>query len=261
MRIQTSMGEFAFDDTARGRPLVLLHGFPLDRSMWRPVTPLITSSWRVIAPDLLGLGESTARPRPSIAGITDAVFATLDAIGIRDQIVLAGLSMGGIVCFEAWRRFADRIAAILLIDTRPNAETPEGRAARYAVAQSVERDAPRIVADSMRGRLFAPSTPMPLQEEWFERIAGQPRAGTAACARALGDRADSWPTLASITVPTLIIVGDQDAITPPELAKEMHTKLAGSCLAIIKDAGHLPPVEQPNATASAINAFLARAFQ
>lgn len=258
MRIQTSMGEFAFDDTARGRPLVLLHGFPLDRSMWRPVTPLIDHSWRVIAPDLPAMGESTARPQPSIAGITDAVFATLDAIGIRDRVVLAGLSMGGIVCFEAWRRYANRIAALLLIDTRPNAETTEGRAARYAVAENVEREGSGIVADSMRGRLFAPSTSMALQDEWFARIAGQPRDGTAACARALGDRADSWPTLASITVPTLIIVGDQDAITPPDLAREMHAKIVGSRLAIITGAGHMPPVEQPHATARAINDFLAQ---
>ena len=260
MRIQTRMGEVALDDSARGRPLVLIHGFPLDRSMWRPITPLIDPNRRVIAPDLPALGESTARPQASIAGITDAVFATLDAIGIRDKVALAGLSMGGIVCFEAWRRYADRIAALLLIDTRPNAETPEGRAARYAIAESVERDGPKVVADSMRGRLFAPSTPMPLQEEWFALIASQPRAGTAACARALGDRADSWPTLTSITVPTLIIVGDQDAITPPDLAREMHAKIAGSRLAIIKDAGHMPPVEQPHATAGAINDFLSHAI-
>lgn len=260
MRIQTPMGEFALDDTARGRPLVLLHGFPLDRSMWRPITPLIDRNWRVIAPDLPALGESTARPQASIAGIADAVFATLDALAIRDKVALAGLSMGGIVCFEAWRRYADRIAALVLIDTRPNAETPEGRAARYAIAESVERDGPKVVADSMRGRLFAPSTPMPLQEEWFARIASQPRAGAAACARALGDRADSWPTLPSINVPTLIIVGDQDAITPPDLAREMHAKIACSRLAIIKDAGHMPPVEQPRATAGAINDFLSHAI-
>lgn len=260
MRIHTRMGEVALDDTARGRPLVLLHGFPLDRSMWRPITPLIDRNWRVVAPDLPSLGESSARPQSSIAGITDAVFATLDALAIREKVALAGLSMGGIVCFEAWRRYADRIAALLLIDTRPNAETPEGRAARHAIAENVERDGPQIVADSMRGRLFAPSTPIPLQEEWFTRIASQPRAGTAACARALGDRADSWPTLASITVPTLIIVGDQDAITPPDLAREMHAKVPGSRLVIIKDAGHMPPVEQPRATATAINEFLSHAI-
>ncbi len=256
MRIQTPMGDFTFDDTGQGRPLVLLHGFPIDRSMWWPVTPLIRDGWRVIAPDLLGLGESPVREQCSIAGLADAVFAVLDAIGVRDNIVLGGLSMGGIVCFDAWRRYAHRIAALLLIDTRPNAETAEGRAARYSVAQSVEKDGPKIVADSMRGRLFAPSTPAALQEEWFSRIAAQPRVGAAACARALGDRADSWPTLATINVPTLIIVGDQDAITPPDLAKEMHAKIAASRLAIIKDAGHMPPVEQPSATADAINAFL-----
>ncbi|MCC6230022.1 MAG: alpha/beta fold hydrolase [Phycisphaerales bacterium] len=256
MRIQTPIGEVAFDDSARGRPLVLIHGFPLDRSMWRPITPLIDRNWRVVAPDLPALGESSARPQSSIAGITDAVFATLDAIGIREKVVLAGLSMGGIVCFEAWRRYADRIAALLLIDTRPNAETPEGRTARSTVAENVERDGPQIVADSMRGRLFALSTPILLQEEWFARIASQPRAGTAACARALGDRADSWPTLASITVPTLIIVGDQDVITPPDLSRKMHASIIGSRLTIIKEAGHMPPVEQPRATADAINSFL-----
>lgn len=256
MRVQTSMGGLAFDDTGHGRPLVLLHGFPLDRTMWRPITPLIRSGWRVIAPDLLGLGESAARAQSSIADLADAVFAVLDAIGVRENVVLAGLSMGGIVCFDAWRRYAHRIAALLLIDTRPNAETTEGRAARYSVAQSVEKDGPKVVADSMRGRLFAPATPADLQEQWFARIAAQPRIGTAACARALGDRADSWPSLATINVPTLIIVGDQDAITPPDLAKEMHAKIAGSHLAMVNDAGHMPPIEQPVATADAINAFL-----
>ncbi|MCC6970427.1 MAG: alpha/beta fold hydrolase [Phycisphaerales bacterium] len=256
MRVQTSMGDFAFDDTGRGRPLVLLHGFPIDRSMWRPLTPPIRDGWRVIAPDLPGFGESTVRAQCSIADLADAVFAVLDAIGVREKIVLGGLSMGGIVCFDAWRRYAHRIAAILLIDTRPNAETAEGRAARYSVALSVEKDGPKVVADSMRGRLFALATPADLQEQWFARISAQPRIGTAACARALGDRADSWPTLATINVPTLIIVGDQDAITPPDLAKEMHTKITGSHLAIINGAGHMPPVEQPSATADAINAFL-----
>lgn len=256
MRIRTSMGDFALDDTGHGRPLVLLHGFPIDRTMWRPITPLIRDGWRVIAPDLLGLGESAVRARSSIADIADAVFAVLDAIGVREKVVLAGLSMGGIVCFDAWRRYAHRIAALLLIDTRPNAETAEGRAARYSVADDIERDGPKVVADSMRGRLFAPATPADLQEKWFARIAAQPRVGAAACARALGERADSWPTLATINAPTLIIVGDQDAITPPDLAKEMHAKIAGSRLAIIKDAGHMPPVEQPRATADEINGFL-----
>ena len=256
MRIQTSMRDFALDDTGHGRPIVLLHGFPLDRAMWRPLTPLIRDGWRVIAPDLLGLGESPVREQCSIADLADAVFAVLDAIGVREKIVLGGLSMGGIVCFDAWRRYAHRIAALLLIDTRPNAETAEGRAARYSVAQSIEKEGPKVVADSMRGRLFAPATPADIQEKWFARIAAQPRVGTAACARALGDRADSWQTLATIHVPTLIIVGDQDAITPPDLAKEMHAKIAGSQLAIIKGAGHMPPVEQPQPTADAINGFL-----
>ncbi|MFO0836739.1 MAG: alpha/beta fold hydrolase [Phycisphaerales bacterium] len=258
MSVQTSLGELAIDDTGQGRPLALLHGFPLDRAMWRPVTPLIRDGWRVIAPDLPGLGESVVRAQSSVADLADAVFAVLDAIGVREKIVLAGLSMGGIVCLDAWRRYAHRIAALLLVDTRPNAETAEGRAARYSVAQSVEKDGPKVVADSMRGRLFAPATPADLQEHWFARIAAQPRIGVAACARALGDRADSWPTLATINVPTLIIVGDQDAITPPDLAKEMHAKIAGSQLAIIRDAGHMPPVEQPRATADAINAFITR---
>ncbi len=258
MRVQTSMGEIALDDTSRGRPLVLLHGFPLDRSMWRPITPLIREGWRVMAPDLPGLGESAVRERVSIADLADAVFATLDAIGVRDKIVLGGLSMGGIVCMEAWRRYAHRIAAMLLIDTRPNDETPEGRTARYTIAANIERDGPRVVADAMRGRLFAPCTPTDLQEDWFARIARQPRLGSAACSRALGDRADSWPTLPTISVPTLVMVGDQDAITPPDLARLMHSKIPGADFAMIRDAGHMPPIEQPRATSEAINAFLTR---
>jgi pimeloyl-ACP methyl ester carboxylesterase len=256
MRVHTSMGEIAFDDTSRGRPLVLLHGFPLDRAMWRPITPLIREGWRVVAPDLPGFGESAVRQRVSIADLADAVFAMLDAMGVHDMIALAGLSMGGIVCLEAWRRYAHRIGALLLIDTRPNAETPEGRTARYTIAANIERDGPKVVADAMRGKLFAPCTSPDLQEDWFARMARQPRLGSAACSRALGDRADSWPTLSTINVPTLIIVGDQDAITPPDLAKEMHAKIAGSRLAVINDAGHMPPLEQPGATADAINGFL-----
>lgn len=261
MLVSTSMGVFGVDDrdhAGAGRsPLVLVHGFPIDRSMWRDMTPLIEPARRVIAPDLIGHGESHVRSQVSISDIADGVFAVLDSLGVGMPVMLGGLSMGGIVCLDAWRRYAQRIAGLLLIDTRPNAESPEGRANRFAAAERVERDGAVIVADAMRGKLFADSTPMSLQEPWFARLAATPRLGAAAASRALADRVDSWKTLSTISVPTLVVVGDHDVITPPELASQMHERIVGSSLAIIKDAGHIPPVEQPAATADAVNAFLA----
>jgi pimeloyl-ACP methyl ester carboxylesterase len=239
-----------------GLPVLLVHGFPLAGEMWRESVRELGLIWRCIVPDLRGHGRSETSPDVSIARFSDDLVELLAAVGERRPVVLVGLSMGGVIALEFFRRHRSRLRALVLANARATAETPEGAAKREELAQQVLRAGSGAAADAMVDNLFAPDAPPSLKNWCRELITRNPPAGVAAAARALIARPDSMDTLAKIDCPTLIIAGDRDAITAEALMRDLHTRIPGADFALIRGAGHLTPVEQPVQFAAALRAFL-----
>lgn len=239
-------------DVGRGPVVVLLHGFPFDGRMWEAQHEALAASYRLVIPDLRGFGQSPA-PVGDVSAIdamADDVLETLDALGIAEPVVLGGLSMGGYVALSIAARAPDRLRGLMLIDTKAAGDTADAAAGRRETADKVERiGSTDAVVEGMLGKLFATLT-------WERRpeVVGQietmmrqaPPRVVAATLRGLGARPDRTADLAGIAVSTLVVVGDQDAITPPEEARRMVRDLPDARLAEIPDAGHLAPVENPD---------------
>ena len=251
----------AYLDTGRdGTPLVLLHGWPLSSRMWEPQIEFFGEAFRVVAPDLKGFGASDAPDDPksySMDGYADDVAALLDELGLP-EVVLGGLSMGGYVCFAFLRRHAGRARALVLADTRAVPDTPEGARVRSAQQEQVAERGPGPLADSLIDTLLSESTRArkPDVVERVRKLMDQPAAGYIGALEAMKARPDSTPDLTRIAIPTLIIVGEEDRVTPPESARSMHEHIGGSQLAVIPEAGHLSNLEAPQAFNEALAGFL-----
>jgi pimeloyl-ACP methyl ester carboxylesterase len=251
----------AYDDYGPGPVVVLLHGFPLSRKIWSAQESSVGSMYRVIAPDLRGFGESAAPEGVYTMDVMAAdVIELLDALQITQPVVLGGLSMGGYVAFALMARYPGRFRALMLIDTRAAADTPEAARAREELAATVEATrSTRQVVDAMIPKLFSEQTRLhraeliPPVRASMER--NSPRA-VAAALRGMARRPDSTPALPGITVPTLVLVGAHDAITPVDESRKMAEKLPNARLSIIPDAGHLAPLENPEPANEAILSFL-----
>ena len=253
----------AYSDTGEGAPVLLLvHGFPLNRSMWDPQRGALRSTGaRVIAPDLRGFGASEAGPPGPLTmdQHADDLVGLLDALGVREPVVYVGLSMGGYVGFALWRRHPERVAAFVLADTRASADTPAGRNDRQRIALLAEElDSPQPAIDAMLPRLLSPHLHAGSLPEHLVRgmMASTSARAVADGERGLADRPDSSSTLPSISVPTLLIVGEQDLLTPPDDARFIAGRVPGARLVTIDQAGHMSNLENPEAFNDALLAFL-----
>jgi 3-oxoadipate enol-lactonase len=247
------------DISPKGLPILFLHAFPLSKTMWEPQIQALADRFRVITLDLRGHGESDA---PlwcyTMEQFADDVKGLLDHLAIR-QAVLAGLSMGGYVLFACYRQYPDRVKALILADTRAGADTPEGKAGRYAMAQAAYKEGVSTVEEAMLPRLLSPTAlreKPALVEEVRSIIRSTPLSGIVGDLMAMTDRADSLPLLSSISCPTLVIVGEEDQTTPPTEARLMAKRIPGARLEIIPGAGHLANLEQPDAFNRAVTSFL-----
>lgn len=252
--------EMAFDDTGgNGAALVLLHGFPFDCSMWRGQAEAFGGEFRIVAPDLRGLGETPLDGKEmSIEGMAEDVAALLDELKLG-RIILGALSMGGYVAFEFFRKFPERVRALILADTRPQADTEENRRAREVNAQRALKEGMAPIVESMLPKLFSARTRErggEVLERVREMMFRTNPAGAAAALRAMAVRRDQTDLLPSINVPTLIIVGSEDAITPPADSEAMSAKIDGSRLVVLEGAGHISNVEQPEEFNRALAEFL-----
>jgi len=248
-----------YDDDGAGPAVVLLHGFPLGRWIWDAPRAALRDRYRVIAPDLRGHGDSEVGPGPYLMdALAEDVARLLDGLGV-ERAVLGGLSMGGYVAFACWRRFPARVRALVLCDTRAKGDDRGEKVMRQSTAQVALERGTAAVVDGMLPKLLAPRTlaerPDLCAAVRARLAATDPRA-VAATLLGMKERADSTPTLATITVPTLFLVGADDQLTPPALAREMQAAVPGARLEVVADAGHLAPVEQPAATSAALRAFL-----
>ena len=252
----------AYDDAGStdAPVVVLVHGHPFDRSMWRPqVERLAKTDRRVIVPDLRGYGESTVVPgKTPLATFARDITGLLDRLGVG-RFALGGLSMGGQIVMEIHRQVPDRIRGLLLADTAPWAETPDGRRTRNEVADRLLREGMRPYAKEVLPKMVAPATierlPAVAEHVLGMMLATSPE-GAASALRGRAERPDYAESLSRATVPALIVVGGEDEYTPVDDARLTHKLLPGSTLVVVDGAGHLPNLERPAAFNRALLAFL-----
>jgi pimeloyl-ACP methyl ester carboxylesterase len=207
-------------------------------------------------PDLPGFGQSP--PAGDDMSMDDYARHAIDVLDQRgiDKAVLAGLSMGGYVCFAALRLFRERIGGLILLDTRETADTEEGRKGRFAMIETVEaHGGVQPVVEAMLPKMLTPSAPQEMRDRVREIMSSASPQGVIAALRAMASRPDSSPLLSSIDVPTLIVVGEQDAITPVADAERMHAAIRGSNLVKVPHAAHLACFEQGEVVNDAISTW------
>lgn len=262
MKIHSGSLTLGYDDHGSGRPLVLVHGYPHNRSLWAEQSQALADAARVLAVDLRGHGESDAPDGPySMDVFADDCARLLDVIGIHQPVVFGGLSMGGYVTFAFWRRYPERVAGLILAATRAGADSPEGRAGRDASMTTVRREGPDAIVDAMLRKSLAPDTPERLPHVLTQAravMSGATETAILGDLAGLRDRPDSTATLNTITVPTLVVHGAQDQLIPPAEAERTAAGIANAQLAIIAGAGHLPNLEQPDAFNAVVREFLNR---
>jgi len=251
--------EIAFDDVGSGLPVVFIHAFPLNRTMWDPQIGALVAECRCIAIDLRGLGDSSPRPPFSMDRYADDIAGVLDSLQI-EQAVIVGLSMGGYVAFAFWRRHRSRVRAFVLADTRAGPDSADGIARRRGLIELATTQGSTAIANAQIAGLVGKTTrdKRPDTYDAIHRvIAQEPIDGIVGALEAMIGRPDSRPTCATIDVPTLVIVGDEDVITPPAEVRTLHESIVGSRLEILRHAGHLSSFERPAAFNAVVAEFLA----
>jgi len=263
--METARCRMAWLESGAGWPVLLLHGFPLRADMWRPQLDHAPQGWRFIAPDLRGFGATRARPLPRDGGseATMAEYAAdigdfMDHLELDDAIV-AGLSMGGYIAFEMYRQAPARFNGLVLADTRPQADTPAGREGRAAMRALLAREGPSAIAGQMLPKLLSQRTRTgdePLVARVRRMIDEADPAGLDAAIAAMMTRPDSTADLPHIACATLVVVGEDDEITPVADAQAMQAVIPRSALAIVPGAGHLSNLERPDWFNKALGDFL-----
>lgn len=255
MIVQTPLGSVGYDEAGSGFPLVLLHGFPHDRSLWAAQLAAPPSGIRLLAPDLPGFGESEAAAVPSLDHWADWVIAFCDALEL-DAVAVGGLSMGGYLTLALWRRHAKRLRALVLADTKSGADSEEAQSKRVAMqATAVQRGAGAIADEMMPGMVGKTTrAERPEAVEYLDAMLRRaPVSAIHDALEAMRTRPDSTPALTTISCPTLVVCGSEDALTPVKESEAMVAAIPGAQLAIIPGAGHASCVERP----AAFNAVLA----
>ncbi len=257
--VETSRGPFAVEDVGQGQPIVLVHGFPLDHTMWSHQIAALSAAFRVVAVDLRGFGRSPARDTTvSMADFADDVAAIIEHHQLG-PVVFCGLSMGGYIAWEFQRRHRALLRALILCDTRAVADPPEAAKARRVTAERVLKEGPAFLADTMLPRLFGEKTALTQPEivEATRRVIETANPiGVAAASRGMADRHDFSGELPSIAIPTLVIVGEQDVISPAEEMTAIAHRMPQAQLRVIPGVGHMAPLEAPAAVNEAIREFV-----
>lgn len=252
----------AYDDSGNGLPVVLIHGFPLCRAMWRPqIDALVAQGCRVICPDLPGFGESPPLAEPAcMAHYADAVIGLLDDLGI-EQAVIGGMSMGGYVLLNLASRYPERLLAAMFLVTRAAADDAAGKEKRSILAGALRNGDRMIVPDTFDQVLFAPTTPQQnpaLVAEvrgWMENASP---AGTIYGLLAMRDRADYVARLPELDIPALVVGAEHDLAVPLVHTRVLAEGLPQAELQVIADAGHMANLEQPERFNAVVAGFLAK---
>ncbi|MDP8950298.1 MAG: alpha/beta hydrolase [Actinomycetota bacterium] len=242
-----------------GDPVVLLHAFPLDGRMFEPQAEALARLRRLITPDYPGFGRSPRTPaQPDVRYYAEGVRGLLDRLGL-ERVVLGGVSMGGYVAFECLRLFPERVSGLVLANTRPEPDSEETKENRKEMARRVAEEGVGVLIELQMERLLAPDT---LKNN--ERVVEKVRAmilesnpnGVVAALGAMRERPDSTPLLGKIGVPTLVIGGEEDGISSPEVMGAMAEKIPDSRHVTLPGAGHLANLEAPEGFNTALKEFL-----
>jgi 3-oxoadipate enol-lactonase len=256
--------DVSYVDRGTGVPVLLVHGFPLDHTMWAAQIDFLARRCRVVAPDLRGFGRTPLGAVELQRGISmeqyaDELAELLSALSIEEPVVLCGFSMGGYIAWQFVRRHADRLRALVQCDTRAVADTDDARDARLKMAEYVAEWGAARVAEMMGPRLFAPrsfetkSEVVRAVRQVVERAAP---ASIAAAQRGMAARPDVTALLPLIGVPTLVLVGEHDVISPPEEMAAIAAAIPGAELVVVPGAGHMTTMEEPAAVNAAIVRFV-----
>jgi 3-oxoadipate enol-lactonase len=249
-----------YEERGEGMPVVLLHGFPFDHTIWAAQLAALSDGYRVIAPDLRGHGHS-----PAPEGLYDMDIMASDVVKLLDdldieQAVWVGHSMGGYITLAGLRRAISRIRAVAFVATHPRPDSPDKRIQRLQSADLALQNGPRDIALSMMGVLFAPEVDRksPLAQRIYDIMASTPAHGVAGALRGMAERPASLLTIQRLQKPSVIIGGAEDQIVTPDTADWMATEIPDTELVLIDGAGHLPMVEQPDATTEALRTFFVK---
>lgn len=246
----------AYEERGQGPPMMLVHGFPTCAEVWQQQGAGLSSHYRVIMPDLRGFGGSDGLPGPTtMETFADDLAGLLDVLAL-DRVVLGGLSMGGYIALAFVRRHAARLCGLVLCDTRATPDTEEARANREVNAQLVEAKGASAIADKMIPNLLSASAPPQRQAYLRSLIERNHPVGIASALRGMGLRSDSTDILPTISVPTLIVVGEDDILSPPAEMWTLQQAIPGSRLVEIAGAGHISNLDQPEAFNTTLEAFL-----
>jgi len=259
MRLSSQDAEIHYETLGEGPDLVLLHPFPTNHLYWLGIADMLAPRHRLIAYDLRGHGDSTPGSGPATMEKHAADLARLCDATKVGKAVFAGVSIGGYVLFEFWRQHRERVAALVLSDTRATPDTEEGRASRLKSAEEVQQNGPAAFLESMVPKLLGQHTRdnrPDVVEGARKMMAKMTTAGIVAIQQGMAARPDSFPTLATVNVPTLVLVGAEDTLTPPADAELIHNGIRGSRLEVVPRAGHFAIYEQRNAAGKVIRDFL-----
>ena len=250
----------AYDDIGAGTPVVLIHAFPLCRKMWTPQRAAVSRAHRVLTPDVFGFGDSELPADGwTMDGMADAFAAWLTGIGVTEPVVFGGLSMGGYVALAFARRHPRRVKGLILADTRADADSTETKANRdktiefvnqHSAAAQIEKMLPTMLSESTRQ--YRPE----IVAEVKRMGSAQTVPGVVAAVKALRDRPDSSAALGSFRFPVLVLVGGEDALTPPGVAVAMADKLPDATTEVLDHAGHLSNLEAPDLFNTAVTRWL-----
>lgn len=248
------------DTGGDGTALLLIHGFPFHRHMWDPQVEALGKGFRLLVPDLKGFGSSEApedRSAYTVDSYADEIKAVLDHAGV-DKAVIAGLSMGGYVALAFMRKYPDAAAALVLANTRAEADPPAGIEKRTNQQNQVGKEGIAGLIEAMPGALLSEKTKAnhPDVADRVRAVMDSPAAGYIGALEAMKQRPDSSAGLSAIKVPTLVIVGEDDPLIPADASRTLHEAIGGSKLVVIPEVGHLSNLEAPQAFNKALEEFL-----
>ncbi len=244
-----------------GPPLLFVHGFPLNSRMWQAQIERFKTEFTVLTPDLRGFGASDVSPGTvTMEQHADDLNTLLDALQLEQPVIFCGLSMGGYIAWEFWKQFPQRLRALMLCDTRSEADSEAGIKNRLKMVDLVLKHGPESISSSMIPNLISETSQRhqpEISKSLIEMIESTDREGIAASQRGMAVRKDFSDQLMDIKVPALLIVGSEDQLTPPAVMKNMSTQLPHAKYIEVPDAGHMTPMEAPDIVNQAMEDFLA----
>jgi pimeloyl-ACP methyl ester carboxylesterase len=239
----------AYERLGRGAPLVLIHGFPLDHSIWDEITPLLSSTFDLILPDLRGFGESvSSAPAWTMRDLADDIAALLDHLGL-ESVFLVGHSMGGYVTLAFAGAYPQRVRGLALVSSQAAADPSERKAGRYAQARQIEEDG---IGETVAGMTTKLTADVRVQKFVHDLMRKQKPAGYVGSLKAMAERADTMSALEKNSFPVLLIHGEADGLIPLERAREIQARVPRARMVELSGVGHMPMMESPQQVADAL---------